>query len=53
MKQAGIPIADLYALCKPRLLEIQRPANVHFTPDGSQVLAEQAAKMILKAIETK
>ncbi len=53
MKQAGIPIDDLYALCKPRLLEIQRPANVHFTPDGSQVLAEQAAKMILKAIETK
>jgi acyl-CoA thioesterase-1 len=53
MKQVGIPIDDLYTLCKPRLQEIQRPANVHFTPDGSQVLAEQAAKMILKAIETK
>jgi hypothetical protein len=53
MKQAGIPTDDLYALCKPQLQEIQRSANVHFTPSGSQILAEQAAKVILKAIETK
>ncbi len=51
MKAHKIPTDDLYAFCMPKLSEIQRPANVHFTPEGSKALAEQVAAKILKAIE--
>jgi hypothetical protein len=46
MQEAGVTIHDLGAFAKPRLAEIQRPANVHFTDAGSKVLAEQVAKAI-------
>ena len=39
-------IDDLFAFAVERLDEIQRPANVHFTPDGSRQLAQQVAKTI-------
>lgn len=39
-------IDDLYRFARPRLAEIQRKANVHFTPDGSRRLAEQVAMAI-------
>ena len=51
MKQHGIPINDLYSFALPRLKEIQRDSNVHFNPKGSEQLAEQCAKSILKALE--
>ena len=50
MKANGIPTDDLYQFALPRLKEIQREANVHFTPEGSKVLAGQVAKSILEAI---
>ena len=50
MDKHGVAIDDLYAFCMPRLKDIQRPANVHFTPDGSKALAEQVAKSILAAL---
>ncbi len=39
-------IDDLFAFAVHRLDEIQRPANVHFTPDGSRQLAQQVAQVI-------
>jgi len=53
MDKHGIPTDDLYAFALPRLKEIQRPANVHFTADGSKALAEQVAAAVLKALAEK
>jgi len=50
MDAEKIPIDDLYAFALPQLDKIQRPANVHFTPEGSKVLAEQVAKSMLTAL---
>ncbi len=50
MEEKGVPTQDLYRFCQERLAEIQRPANVHFTPEGSQALAEQVAAEIEKAL---
>ncbi len=46
----GIAVDDLYAFALPRLQEIQRPENVHFTAEGSARLAETVAAAILKAL---
>ena len=50
MEKHDVAIHDLYAFCLPRLAKIQRPANVHFLPEGSKVLAGQVAKVIQKAL---
>jgi len=50
-KENDIGIDDLYAFAKPRLKEIQRPENVHFTESGSKQLAEQVAESIRKALK--
>ena len=50
MDEYEIAIDDQYTFAMKRLKEIQRPANVHFTPDGSKALAEQAVKAIEKAL---
>lgn len=39
MTELGVPVNDLYSVALARLAEIQRPGNVHFTNEGSQVLA--------------
>src|SRR5262249_5031882 len=41
MEENGVAIDDLYTFAKPKLEKIQRPANVHFTPEGSDALAER------------
>ncbi len=51
MGKHGVQINDLYSFALPRLKEIQRQSNVHFTPKGSELLAEECAKSILKALE--
>jgi len=51
MKKHGVRIDDLYSFALPRLTEIQRDSNVHFNPQGSELLAEQVANSILKALE--
>jgi len=53
MNKHGVPINDLYSFALPRLKEIQRDSNVHFNPQGSELLAEQVAKSILKALESQ
>lgn len=49
-EQNGIAVNDLYAFALPRLAELQRPANVHFTEAGSAALAERVAASILEAL---
>ena len=51
MDEHGIPTNDLYTFAKKRLEKIQRPKNVHFTPEGSKVLARPVAKAILTALK--
>lgn len=53
MKRHGITINDLYSFALPRLEEIQRPKNVHFTKSGSELLAQQVAKSILEALDER
>jgi len=53
MDENGIAINDIYAFALPRLKEIQQPANVHFTPEGSAVLAKQVAAAITEALQKR
>ncbi len=50
MKENNIAIDDQYTFALKRLKEIQRPANVHFTPEGSRALAKQVVLAIEKAL---
>ena len=52
-KENDIPINDLCAFAKPQLKKIQRPADVHFSPAGSKVLAEKVAAEIRSALEIR
>lgn len=53
MKANDIAVDDLYSFALPKLAEIQRPANVHFSDEGSKVLAGQVAKRIAEALGEK
>ena len=46
MTANGVAVDDLYALALPRLKEIQRPNNVHFTEAGYEALGAQVAAAI-------
>lgn len=50
MDDNQIPTDDLYTFAKERLKEIQRPANVHFSPEGSDALAQRVVDSISKAL---
>jgi len=50
MHENGIATDDMYTYSMPRLKEIQRPANVHFTPAGSRELAEHVVAAINEAL---
>jgi acyl-CoA thioesterase-1 len=39
MKESGVAINDLHAYVVPRMAQLQRPANVHFSNEGSAELA--------------
>jgi len=50
MKDNGVAINDLYAFALPQLKTLQiQPANVHFTPAGSQALGEEVVKAVKAA----
>ena len=51
MKDEKVTVNDLYAFTKPQLKKIIRPANVHFVPEGSKLMAAHNAKQILAALE--
>jgi lysophospholipase L1-like esterase len=50
MKKNNIKINDLHAFTLPRLKELQLPNNVHFTKEGSEILAKQVVEKILEII---
>ena len=51
MKEHGIPINDLYALMTPHMKTMTTaPGNVHFTEEGSLLLAKKVAAAILEAL---
>jgi len=50
MEQEGVMVNDLYSLVYPKLEECQRPANVHFLPEGSKAMAQQVAAKVLEAL---
>lgn len=52
MRKQDIPINDLHAFVLPRMAELQRPANVHFTETGSRALAQQVADAILQTLSS-
>jgi hypothetical protein len=53
MKKHGVQVDDLYALMKPRRSEFQADDNVHFSPAGSNLMAQQVADCILKSLDGK
>lgn len=53
MTAAGVKTNDLCTFAKPKLAEIQLPMNVHFTPEGSKVLAGQVAAEIAAALKER
>lgn len=53
MQQHGVAVNDLCSFAQTRQSDIQIPANVHFTPQGSQVLATQVAAEIKRALANK
>lgn len=50
MQEHSVAIDDLYEFALPQLKVIQRPKNVHFTPEGYEVLARQVAESIRQAL---
>ena len=50
MKEHKVGVNDLYEFARPRLEKIQQPVNVHFTNEGSQVLAQQVVEKIQLAL---
>jgi acyl-CoA thioesterase-1 len=51
MNAHGVLVNDLHAFCSPQLTRIQRPRNVHFTAEGSRVIAQEVARVIIGEIE--
>ena len=50
MQGKGIAINDLHAAASARLATIQQPRNVHFTKEGSRVLAQEVVAHIVRAL---
>lgn len=50
-KEQGVATNDLYTFAFKRLEKIQRPKNVHFTPEGSKQLAERVSEVIAGALK--
>jgi hypothetical protein len=50
MQEAGVEINDLNAFAAPRMAEIGKPADVHYTPEGSRILAGEVARRIEAAL---
>ena len=53
MNRHDIRIHDMYKQVKPNMDTLMRKANVHFTPAGSQKLAELVVREIRRAVEDR
>lgn len=50
MAEEGVRVNDLYGHVKPVLDAHQRPANVHFSPEGSEFLGKRVAEVIRETL---
>ena len=48
MKELGVALEDLHAVAQRQQAKIQLPHNVHFTPEGYEILADSVVRSILK-----
>lgn len=53
MKKNHVAVNDLYTLVLPKQDEIRRPADVHFTSEGYELLADAVAGSIGKHLQAK
>lgn len=53
MKETGVAIDDLNTLITPHLAKLQNPNDVHYSKEGSALLAKQVAESIEKALIKK
>lgn len=53
MEQNEVTVDDLHDLVLPRLAALQRPGDIHFTPEGSEKLARQVAGTIRLALAAR
>ena len=53
MKAAGIPTDELRAHALKKLMDVQLPANVHFSPAGYRYLAEKVSAVIADNLPKK
>ena len=53
MAEYKILINDLNRFAAPKLDTLQRPVNVHFTPEGSHALGERVTESIRDALSRK
>ena len=50
-KKTEVLTHDLYTFALERAAEIQLPADVHYSPEGSKILAEDVARVIIKVLK--
>lgn len=53
MKRNGIAIQDLFSFSKENMDSLMRPANVHFTQEGYDALADQVAYRIREYLKAR
>lgn len=53
MQESGVAVDDLYAVVLPVMTKIQRPKDVHFTPEGYEILSKAVAESIAKQLQLK
>lgn len=53
MKEMGVSIDDLNTLIAPHLAKLQNPNDVHYSKEGSALLAKQVAESIERALIKK
>ncbi len=51
MKENGIVTDDLWTFTKPKLADIQKAGDVHFSPEGSILLGSEVARVIEEALK--
>jgi acyl-CoA thioesterase-1 len=53
MEESGVAIDDLHAAIAPQTATMQRPNDVHFNAEGSELLAQRVAASIEAALRAK
>jgi lysophospholipase L1-like esterase len=53
MEAHGIPINDLRSFIAPHIDSVQRPADVHFKPEGQEMLGQRVADAIRRELSSE